>query len=107
MRLSEYAKTLSKDDKISSLSNFLETNKFESVFTKKLVVRDNDQSIQKLKSIRISENNRSKSLFQNQNILLEKVKWEKGKLSVLNNGLAIEGESEILCVVSNNSPILF
>jgi hypothetical protein len=54
VRLSDYAKGLSKDAKICSLSHFLETEQSDMVYIKNLMVKDGDQNIKKLKSIRSS-----------------------------------------------------
>ena len=82
VRLSNYAKGLSKDDRIWSLSNFLETEQSDMIFVKKLVVKHGDQSIQKLTSMKVHSLNFSRTLFQNQNILLQPVKWEKGNVEL-------------------------
>ena len=42
----------------------------------KLVINKNDKKLKSIRSIKSSEADDSRSLFQNQNILLQKVKWK-------------------------------
>lgn len=69
VRLTDYAKGLSKDDRICTLSNFLETKQSDVVYVKKLVIHESDDKVKKIKSIRRS-NPSGKPIFSRFFILL-------------------------------------
>lgn len=109
VRLTSYAKGLSKTDKIRGLSDFLESNQSDVIFFKKLIVREPELKTRIAKSGRkLSESvSSSKFIFQNQNILLDSLNWNEGKMILEGDTLTVKDNNEDSFTIGKDTDVAY